>query len=102
MISVSPRRMTCFMRRPPRPSRPFPADRGLDEARDESMAQGVPVALVLDDHFVRRIPLGAVDVEGREPPLAEALDELSYLSYPFGSSRGQNRNVVATMSRAPI
>src|SRR5438046_10581337 len=83
MISVSPRRMTCFMRRPPRPSRPFPADRGLDEARDESMAQGVPVALVLDDHFVRRIPLGAVDVEGREPPLAEALDELSVPLIPL-------------------
>src|SRR5438046_10346144 len=77
MISVSPRRMTCFMRRPPRPSRPFPADRGLDEARDESVAQGVPVALVLDDHFVRRIPRRAVDVEGRELPLAEVLDELS-------------------------
>src|SRR5438046_8186041 len=75
MISVSPRRMTCFMRRPPRPSRPFPADRGLDEARDESMAQGVPVALVLDDHFVRRIALGAGNVEGREPPLAQAVAE---------------------------
>src|SRR5216117_863266 len=77
MISVSPRRMTCFMRRPPRPSRPFPADRGLDEARDESMAERVPVALVLDDHFVRRVPLGAVDVEGRDTALTEAVEELS-------------------------